>query len=186
MRVWNAPGPAGTPDWSKEFGYNFEYQRWYFDDELIVGGTLTVDQDTFFVDSSTDKVGVGTKTPQEKLSVDGNVSVNGTVFAKEVKVDLTVPWADFVFTPGYNLPSLSEVASYIKDNKRLPNFPAAAEIQKNGLSMAEMMTKQMQKIEELTLYMIDMQKENEALKARLSALETENNMPYQTHIPYPR
>jgi len=102
-------------------------------------------------------VGIGTINPSYKLSV------NGTIQAKEVRVE--TGWSDFVFDPGYKLRSLSEVEKYIQQNKHLPDMPSASEIQTNGLPVAESETKMMQKIEELTLYVIELQKEVDQLKS---------------------
>ena len=106
-------------------------------------------------------------------STEGNLIVNGTVTTKEVKVQLDV-WADHIFEDNYNLPSLDKVETYIKENKHLPDIPSAKQVEEEGLSMAEMMKKQMQKIEELTLYLIEMKKENEELKRRVTTLENIN------------
>jgi hypothetical protein len=102
-------------------------------------------------------VGIGTITPAYKLSV------NGTIQAKEVRVE--TGWADYVFENGYRLQPLDEVATYIKKYKHLPGMATAEEIQKNGLALGEVQTKMMEKIEELTLYVIDLQKQIAELKA---------------------
>jgi hypothetical protein len=101
-------------------------------------------------------VGIGTTNPTYKLSVNGNVR------SKEVVVE--TGWADFVFDKKYVLPSLNEVEKYIKANNHLPNIPSAEEIQTNGLKVGEIQTKMMQKIEELTLYVIELKKEIDLLK----------------------
>ena len=109
------------------------------------------------------KVGIGTTTPDNKLDV------KGTIRAEEIKVESG--WSDFVFDQDYHLPSLDLVESFIKENKHLPDIPSAKEVQADGLSVADMTAKQMQKIEELTLYLIDLKKENVKLQERISALE---------------
>ncbi len=102
------------------------------------------------------KVGIGTFNPLYQLSV------NGTIQSKEVRVE--TGWADFVFEKDYALRSLTEVEKYISANNHLPDIPSAKEIQENGLPVAEMQTKMMAKIEELTLYVIALQKQVDALK----------------------
>lgn len=103
-------------------------------------------------------VGIGTTSPQSELAV------NGTVTSKKVKVTAS-GWADFVFEPGYQLPSLKEVEAFIKENKHLPEVPSAATVEKDGQDLGEMNKILLQKVEELTLHMIQQQKEIEELKA---------------------
>lgn len=113
---------------------------------------------------ATGRVGIGTNNPQNELSV------NGTIWAKKVKVQL-VDGADWVFEEDYKLPSLEEVEAYIKKNKHLPGIPSAEEFKINDLDVAQMDNMLLQKIEELTLYMIDLKKENEKLKEELHELK---------------
>jgi len=91
------------------------------------------------------------------------MAVYGKIITKEVVVKL-LPWPDYVFSKNYNLKGLDEVEKYIKQNNHLPNIPSALEVEKNGVQLGDMMGKQMEKIEELTLYMIEMKKEIEKLK----------------------
>ena len=101
------------------------------------------------------KVGIGTTNPgSHKLAVEGVIG------AREVVVT-TDAWADFVFEPDYNLMPLQELDSYIKENRHLPEIPTTEEVEENGISVGEMNTKLLQKIEELTLYVIELQKKNE-------------------------
>jgi len=104
-----------------------------------------------------DNVGIGIANPTNKLDV------NGTIHSKEVKVDM-IGWSDFVFKKEYNLPSLEEVEKHIAEKGHLENIPSEEEVLKNGINLGEMNAKLLQKIEELTLYVIEMKKENEIMK----------------------
>jgi hypothetical protein len=106
-------------------------------------------------------VGIGVSKPAEKLVVDG------TICAKEVRVSLSGSpyWPDFVFAKNYSLMSLSEIEQYIKTNQRLPELPAAAEVEENGIQLGEMNALLLKKIEELTLHIINLQKQIDELKA---------------------
>ena len=103
-------------------------------------------------------VGIGTTNPTYKLSVNGNIR------SKEVIVE--TGWADYVFDKKYKRLPLAEVEKFIAENNHLPNVPSAEDIQTNGLKVGEMQTKMMEKIEELTLYVIELKKEIELLKAK--------------------
>lgn len=115
-------------------------------------------------------VGIGTTSPSHKLAV------NGTVRAKEVIVD--TGWSDYVFASDYQLAPLSEVEAHIYEKKHLPGIPSAAEVEANGVSLGEMQSKLLAKIEELTLHLIAQEKamavmknENARLSARLEHIE---------------
>ncbi len=113
------------------------------------------------------KIGIGTDDPQNELSV------NGTIWAKEVIVSLE-DGADWVFEEDYNLKPLAEVEAFIKRNKHLPEMPSANDFRANDMKVSEMTNRLLQKIEELTLYTIEQEKkleELEVLKARLAKLE---------------
>ena len=112
-------------------------------------------------------LGIGTTKPDSKLTVAGNIH------AQEVKVTVNagvVP--DYVFANDYKLKSLQEVEEYIKQNNHLPEIPSAQEIEKNGLMLAEMNLNLLKKLEEMTLYMIEMKKENEKQNEKIKTLET--------------
>jgi len=111
------------------------------------------------------KIGIGTDSPDELLTV------KGIIHAREVKVDLNGPLADFVFKHSYKLMPLHEVEQFVKTNNHLPEIPSAAEVSKNGLNMGEMQNKLLQKIEELTLYVIEQQKTNNQQSAKIEELE---------------
>lgn len=111
----------------------------------------------------------------------GNVStpvgyklyVEQGILTEKVKVALasSAAWADYVFAPNYDLKPLDEVEEYIQANKHLPNIPSATELAKDGLNLGDMQAKQMEKIEELTLYMIEMKKEINTLKSENNSLK---------------
>lgn len=107
-------------------------------------------------------VGIGTENPANKLDV------NGTIRAKEVRVESG--WADFVFKPDYQLRPLSEVAQFINANGHLPGIPTEKEVTQNGVSLGEINAKLLQKVEELTLYLIEQKKEIQNLKRRLNKM----------------
>jgi len=102
-------------------------------------------------------VGIGTNTPRQKLEV------AGTIRAVEVKI--LAQTADFVFNDDYQLLPLEEVEQFIKENRHLPDIPSAAQMEEDEvIGLAEMNKLLLQKIEELTLYIIDMKKEINELK----------------------
>jgi hypothetical protein len=94
------------------------------------------------------------------------LAVNGSIHSAEVVVE--TGWADFVFDKKYKLPPLSDVEKFITTNNHLPGIPSAQEIQTNGLKVGEVQTKMMQKIEELTLYIIEQDKKIKKLQYLIS------------------
>ncbi|MFW5872358.1 MAG: hypothetical protein ACOCVN_00065 [bacterium] len=106
-----------------------------------------------------ERVGIGTTSPD----VNFMLSVNGKIRAKEVVVE--TGWADFVFEDNYELMNLADLENYINRNNHLPGIPTEEQVINNGVSVGEMNSKLLQKIEELTLYVIQLNKEIETLKA---------------------
>ncbi|AUP78826.1 pyocin knob domain-containing protein [Flavivirga eckloniae] len=112
-------------------------------------------------------LGIGTaNTKGFKLGVQGKIA------ATEVKVATYANWADFVFDDGYNLPTLKEVEQHIKEKGHLKDIPSAKEVKEDGFFLGEMDSKLLQKIEELTLYTIEQQKE---IEFQRNKLENQNN-----------
>jgi hypothetical protein len=109
-------------------------------------------------------VGIGTTSPQEALSVNGNIR------AKQVKVEIA-NWPDYVFAKEYYLPSLQAVKIYIEQNQHLPEVPSEQEMAREGLNVGEMNKLLMKKVEELTLYMIEKDKEIKNQNSRINDLE---------------
>ena len=112
-----------------------------------------------FIDDLKGYVGIGTNHPLYRLSV------NGTLLAKEIRVNEDSSyWPDFVFDKDYNLMSLADVKQFVDNYKHLPDVPSAADIEGKDISLGEMNRILLQKIEELTLYVIDLQEQVDALK----------------------
>ena len=109
-------------------------------------------------------IGIGTSSPSSKLDV------NGTIRAKEVKIEAT-GWSDYVFADDYALPSLTDVEDHITTHKHLPDIPSEKEVLESGVNVVEMQAKLLQKIEELTLYVIDLKKENKSQGALIESLQ---------------
>jgi hypothetical protein len=110
-------------------------------------------------------VGIGTSNPTQKLTV------NGIIYGKEVKVNLSVPGPDYVFESDYDLRSLKEIKNYIDQHKHLPEVPSAKEMQTNGINVGEMNMILLKKIEELTLYMLEQQKQLDAQQKEIQTLK---------------
>lgn len=110
--------------------------------------------------SKDNNVGIGTLDPQGY-----KLAVNGTIRAKEIKVDSD--WADFVFKKDYKLPTLGEVKKHITEKGTLPGIPSESDVKANGVSLGEVNALLLQKIEELTLYVIKQQEEIEILKEKV-------------------
>jgi len=110
-------------------------------------------------------VGIGTLTTGTS-----KLAVEGTIAARRIKVTQSATWPDFVFEPEYKLPSLAELEAYIKANKHLPDVPSAAEVAKEGQDVGEMNRILLQKIEELTLHLIEQEKSIKDQKAQIQAL----------------
>jgi hypothetical protein len=113
--------------------------------------TSTLNQESVQSVLGNGNVGIGTINPTSKLTVAGNIN------SREVKVSVDAG-ADFVFERDYALPSLQEVEKFVTENKHLPEIASAKEMQREGINLSEMNIKLLQKIEELTLYVIEQQK----------------------------
>jgi hypothetical protein len=131
---------------------------------LLISAQLSGTTPDIYVNTS-GNVGLGTMNPTSMLTVAGNIN------SREVKVTVDAG-ADFVFDNNYNLPSLDVVDKYIIENKHLPEIASADEMKKEGINLSEMNIKLLQKIEELTLYVIEQSKEIKALKKENESFKT--------------
>ena len=127
----------------------------------------TIDQLLGVNVSYSNKVAINTYWPLG----DYELAVNGEIIAKEVNVNLNGPWPDYVFENDYNLKSIEEVEAYIKSNKHLPEVPSAEEVCKEGIFLGDMNAKLLKKIEELTLYVIEQNKQIKTLQVEVEELK---------------
>lgn len=125
-------------------------KQWYFGDDITIDGY--------------GNIGLGTLSPQAKLDV------RGKIIADEVEIKVNTG-ADFVFEPDYNLKPLSEVEAFVKENKHLPEIPSEKKMQEEGVNVNELQIKLLQKIEELTLYVIEQDKKIQELQSKLESKE---------------
>jgi len=106
------------------------------------------------------KIGIGMMPDNSKLAVKGDVH------AKEVRIDTSFPVPDYVFERSYHLPTLAQVEAYIKQNHHLPEMPSAKEMESEGIKVGEMNLLLLKKVEELTLYVIELEKKVNELKEK--------------------
>ncbi|MBC8643635.1 hypothetical protein [Flavobacterium lindanitolerans] len=142
----------------------------------LIWGDFNLDQLKF-----NGKVGIGNgfgSFPSTAGSVNVsnyNLFVKGGILTEEVRVNLQGDWADYVFDKNYNLKPLEEVETFIKENGHLENVPSAKQVKENGIELGEIAKIQQEKIEELTLYLIELNKENKVLQKKLLELEEKIN-----------
>ena len=103
------------------------------------------------------------------------INNQGLMRARQIKVNLDVAWPDYVFDKNYVLMPLTELEKYFTKNKHLPNIPNAKEVEKDGIDLGEMNRVLLEKVEELTIYLIQQEKVMQALNKRLELLEKGNN-----------
>lgn len=146
---------------------------------VSVGSELTTQPQELFSILNNGNVGIGITSPQTKLDVNGVVRIGNVnvptgyqlcvekgIITEKVKVAVknTANWADYVFANNYKLMPLSEVESFVKQKQHLPGIPSAQDVVKDGIDLAIMNARLLEKVEELTLYLIDVKKEVEKLK----------------------
>ncbi len=137
--------------------------RIYYGSTLVLKASSTGDPGILMTNDG--KVAIGKSIPQYQLDV------LGTIRADEVRVNQE--GADFVFADDYDLMSLPEVEKTIRERRHLPGIPSAKEMSEQGVDVGVMQNQLLQKVEELTLYVIQLQKENQALATRVEEIVVE-------------
>lgn len=144
--------PTQNSDAAFEFAFVDQNNNWEAPMTVRKNGKVTIGNDIFY------------NTPGTYL-----LYVEQGILTEKIKVAVkhTTDWADYVFADNYELTPLNEVESYVKENKHLPNIPSAEEVVNKGVDLGAMNAKLLEKIEELTLYVIDQQKQIDELKNKL-------------------
>ncbi|SDF70939.1 hypothetical protein [Chitinophaga filiformis] len=119
-----------------------------------------------FIKQSSGYVGIGTTDPKARLAV------NGDIYAKKVRVTPD-DWPDFVFESAYELPSLQDLELFIAEHKHLPGIPSAKEVGEQGVDLGQNQAKLLQKIEEMTLYLIE---QNKRVAAQEQVMKAQDEM----------
>jgi hypothetical protein len=109
-------------------------------------------------------IGIGTTSPSEKLSVNGNISTKKLIVTQ-------TGWSDYVFNKNYKLRSLQSLEYFIKKNNRLPEIPSTKEVEEKGISVGDNQALLLKKIEELTLYLLEQEKRNKQQDEKIKELE---------------
>jgi len=161
MRIRNGNGSAGT--WFMNAANTVDAGFVGMLNDNYVGLYGTGIGWGFVMNTTSGNVGIGTFTPGYKLDV------CGTIRAKELRVESG--WCDYVFEKNYKLKSIEELEEFINENKHLPGIAPASEVEKEGLKVGEMNKAMMEKIEELTLYVIQLSKENKKLQQEIESLK---------------
>lgn len=162
---------------------NTDKSAFYFNKPLFLQSSIKTTGRAFIFYTNTNtqcltmldnRVGIGTVNPLYSLDVKGSIgaktiTVDSLLRAEEIIVETT--GADFVFADDYRLRPLSEVEAFITENKHLPEIQSAQDMQENGVSVSELQTKLLQKIEELTLYLIQQEETIQELRQKVEQLK---------------
>jgi hypothetical protein len=106
-------------------------------------------------------VGIGTGNPKEKLTVNGRILAREVIVSNDIRT-----WPDYVFAPGYEMMSLTDLEAYVNEHHHLPDVPSAEEVEEQGIGLGEMNAILLQKVEEMTLRMIEMEKRIQELESQ--------------------
>nr|WP_320120078.1 hypothetical protein [uncultured Marinifilum sp.] len=120
-------------------------------------------------------LGGGVSVGSGNLPFGYRLSVDGKIIAEELQIKQSTTWPDFVFEDDYQLRSLSEVKEFIDENKHLPDIPSEKQVKEEGISVGEMNAKLLQKIEELTLYLLEQNQRLDAQESKIKELTQQIN-----------
>ena len=159
----------GWGDWIQLYSQNMKHE-WAFhnpteEDQLVIyhrdvdAGTITY----MMYFNPKGQIGIGTS----KMPIDAKLAVEGKIYAREIEVNNN-SWPDYVFTPDYKMLTLSELEAYVNRYSHLPGIPSAETVSKEGINLGEMNGILLKKVEELTLYIIQQQKEIDEIKSKIN------------------
>ncbi len=144
-------------------GFKIRDQRYGRDVITVNAQTDASGRKAMYIDAA-GNVGIGTDTDSalaEALVVVGSIQADNIVTSPE-----SLRWPDYVFNDDYALPTLPEVEAFVEEHHHLPGVPSANEVAANGIAVNEMIALHLEKIEQLTLYLIALEKENALLRSR--------------------
>ncbi len=140
-----------------------------FDNNEIQGRSNGAASD-LYIQKDGGKIAIGTST----LATGYLVSVDGKMICEEIRVELKANWPDYVFNDDHKLPGLASIEKFIRINKHLPGIPSALQVKKEGFELGDMNKRLLEKIEELTLYLIDQDKKIIILQTQLQQMQKKN------------
>jgi hypothetical protein len=171
--VWSTPGESGRVNlgWGPGGGANMEmYSKGHTGGsqgqfKFVYGGQANLGKLTFTHYNGT------TWVNNMALDANGNLYTRGVVNAPEILVQSSVAWPDYVFEENYPLMPLEDLDQFIKAKGHLPGVATQAEVAEKGVNVGEVSAQLLRKVEELTLYVIDLKKQNDQLSAKVSEME---------------
>jgi hypothetical protein len=152
---WQSLGNTGTSPSGNFVGTT--------DSKALVFRTDNIQRMTIAVSGA---VGMGTSTPQ----TNARLAVNGTIYAQKIEA-IQTGWPDYVFEPGYSLMPLPNLQRYIQQHRRLPGVPSAKDAADSGVDLGDNQALLLQKVEELTLYLIEAHKNTEERQQKIDRLK---------------
>lgn len=182
------PGNTNVPVGSSTGGYNIDFTTWRDFNPDYIGARIRAERINTWLENNAliqsmdlvfstggpveynplseqlritynGNIGIGTKSPEHRLDI------VGTARAHSILVN-TQKTADFVFEPDYELPTLDSIQTFVQQNKHLPGIPSAKQMEKDGINVGDLQIDLLQKIEELTLHVISLQKQIDDLKTK--------------------